>query len=94
MSTKTLSIEPNHTLEEFQTTVQQQEGIWGPLLEMGNKDGENRLVMDITDSPQNRVVLEEYASDEPPEKSGYSTICNGSCYISGKIKKLAAYRLQ
>jgi hypothetical protein len=92
MATKTVGTPGNQLLAEFQTVVQQQEGIFGPLKALGREGQNNTITLEIGPSPNKRALLEIYVSDEPPTKSGHVLICNSECLVKSQLSKVAAYR--
>jgi len=92
MATKTVGTPGNQSLAEFQTVVQQQEGIFGPLKALGRQDPNNTVTLEIGDSPTKRALLEIYEGNEPPTKSGHVLICYGECLVKSQPAKVAAYR--
>ncbi|MBI3799357.1 MAG: hypothetical protein HY268_20625 [Deltaproteobacteria bacterium] len=91
-STKTVATSGNQKLAEFQTVVQQQEGIFGPLKEFGRDGQNNTITLEIGPKPANRALLEIYDSPPPPTKSGHLLVCTSECLVEGQEKKVAAYR--
>ncbi|MBI2998136.1 MAG: hypothetical protein HYY46_06725 [Deltaproteobacteria bacterium] len=92
MRSKTVATPGSQSLAEFQTVVQQQEGIFGPLTALGKKDQNNTITLQIGPGPGNRAVLETYKGNNPPEKGGFDLICAGDCLVEGQPAKVAAYR--
>jgi hypothetical protein len=91
-NTTTVETPGTQTLVGFQDTVQQQEGIFGPLDALGKKDENNTITLEIGPAPKNRAVLETYEGDNPPEKTGFDHVCKGDCLVDGQPAKVAAYR--
>ncbi len=92
MSVEVVYTSGSQTLAEFQKVAQQQEGIFGPLKQLGVQGDKNALTLEIGPAPQNRVELETYAGPQPPDKAGYARICNALCLVDGKSTATAAYR--
>ena len=92
MDTKTVGTPGNQSLADFQTVVQQQEGIFGPLNALGRQDPNNIITLEIGESPVKRALLEIYEGDKPPTKAGHKLICNGECLVKSQPAKVAAYR--
>lgn len=92
MATKTVGTPGNQSLAEFQTVVQQQEGIFGPLKALGREDPNNTITLEIGSTPAKRAVLEIYEGDEPPDKPDHVRICKAICLVKGKPANVAAYR--
>ena len=92
MPSKTAETDGNQSLADFQTVVQQQEEIFGPLTALGMQDSNNTMTFDIGPVPANLAVLATYAGDAPPAKDGHSLICKGDCLVNGQPAKVAAYR--
>ncbi len=82
----------NQSLPDFQTVVQQQEGIFGPLTALGTQGSNNTITLDIGSTPANRAVLATYAGDAPPDRDGHSVVCTGDCLVDGQPAKVVAYR--
>ena len=80
------------TLEELQTTVQQNEGIIGPLCELKKDGNQNSITLEDGPAPANRAVLEAYEGTNPPDKNGYNHVCHGVCLVQGAEKQVAVYR--
>lgn len=80
-------------LATFQTVIQQQEGIFGPLTSLSSSGGNNIMTLQVGPSPDaaHRALIEIY-SDHPPAKQGYTLVCIGSCLVSSAAKQVAAYR--
>ena len=92
MPTQTVESDGNRPLAEFQTVVQQQEGIFGPLKELGHEGSNNTITLEVGDAPEKRAVLSTFEGAEPPDKADHSLICNGDCLVNGVPAKVAAYR--
>jgi len=92
MPSKKLGTPGSQPLAVFETVVQQKEGIFGPLKSLGKYGKNNTFELEIGPSPNNRAELEEYASEEPPKKEGYTFICKGDCLVNSLDAKVAAYR--
>lgn len=80
-------------LPTFQTVVQQQEGIFGPLSALSSSGANNVMTFQIGPSPDapHRAILATY-TDHPPAKNGYVLVCIASCLVSGATQQVAAYR--
>lgn len=80
-------------LSTFQTVVQQQEGVYGPLKALASQGPDNVMTFSVGTSPDaaHRAVLETY-SGSPPSNPGYILICSGKCLVSGAAQQVAAYR--
>ncbi len=92
MPTRTVHSDGSFDLATFQTNVQQQEEIFGPLLAMSTTGQDNELVLEIASAPSNRAVLEKIDSDAAPEKPGHRVICTGNVFVNRSKQSLAAYR--
>ena len=92
MADREVKTDGSQSLADFQSVVQQQEGIYGPLVSLRSNQGFNFMGFDVGESPTNRAVLETFDGDNPPDKSGHSTVCSGDCLVSGNPEKVAAYR--
>ena len=92
MPNQTVESDGNRPLAEFQTVVQQQEGIFGPLQELAHRGSNNTITLEVGSSPEKRAVLDIYEGAEPPDKENHSLICKGDCLVGGAPAKVAAYR--
>jgi len=92
MASKTVATPGSQSLADFQTVVQQQEGIFGPLTALGKEGSNNTITLEIGTSPTKRAVLARYDGDTPPDRAGHSLICQGDCLVQGEPAKVAAYR--
>lgn len=93
MAAKTTVHTPGHqSLMNFQTMVQQQEGIFGPLRTLGREGQNNAITLEINHCPTNRALLETYDSSAPLNKPDHRLICAGECLVSGQPARVAAYR--
>jgi hypothetical protein len=83
----------NQDLPTFQSVVQQQEGIFGPLTALASHSPNNVMTFDVGPSPDaaHRAVLETY-TDHPSMKDGFLLVCIGKCFVSGALQQVAAYR--
>lgn len=93
MAEKTVGTPGSQSLANFQTVVQEQEGIFGPLKALGKEGKNNLITLEIGPSLANRAVLETYQGSKPPEKAGHHLICSGDCLVEGQPAKVAAYRV-
>jgi len=93
MATATESTPGSQDLPTFQTVVQQQEGIFGPLTALTSSGGNNTMTFQVGPSPDSahRAILAVY-TDHPPPKDGYVLVCVGSCLVSSASQQVAAYR--
>ena len=80
-------------LPTFQTVVQQNEGIFGPLLSLSSAGVNNIMTFQVGPSPDtaHRAILDTY-TDHPPQKAGYTLICTGACLVSNAPQQVGAYR--
>lgn len=80
-------------LPTFQTVVQENEGIFGPLQLISTEGDNNIMTFLVGDSPdpEHRVILDIY-TDHPDPKQGYCLVYAGICLVSGAAKRIAAYR--
>ena len=92
MPIQTVESDGNRPLTEFQTVVQQQEGIFGPLQELAHQGSNNTITLEVGTSPEKRAVLDTYDGAEPPAKENHFLICSGDCLVGGAPAKVAAYR--
>jgi hypothetical protein len=93
MRTRTIGTPGIQQLAAFQSVVQQQEGIFGPLIALGTWGQSNTMTMAIGPSPANRAVLEIYEGEAPLPRAGHAPICQGDCFVEGRPAKVVAYRL-
>jgi hypothetical protein len=79
------------SLGELQTTVQQFEGVYGPLIALSN-DGQDTILTFDTDAsaPQNPCML--VPSGSPAPGSNYTIVCEGTCIVSANKTDITAYR--
>jgi hypothetical protein len=93
MSTHQEATPGSQDLSTFQTVVQQQEGIFGPLTALSSSGSDNVMTFQVGPSPDasHRAILLIF-TDHPPTKDGYNRICVGNCLVSGAPQKVAAYR--
>jgi hypothetical protein len=82
-------------LAYFQTNIQQEEGIYGPLTGLAAQAPNNVMTFTIGPSPDpaHRCVLDIF-TDLPAGKAGYVLVCVGDCLVSGSTARVAAYRLK
>jgi hypothetical protein len=92
MAEKPIGTPGSQSLLEFQTVVQQNEEIFGPLKALGKQGNNNTMTFEIGSSPATPAILATYDSDPPPAKAEHSIICKGDCLVEGKNTKVAAYR--
>jgi hypothetical protein len=92
MATETVKTPGSQTLGDFQTVVQQNEGIFGPLKALGKEGANNTITFEVGSAPTNRAVLETYQGGDPPEKEGHSVICTGDCLVEDKPVQVVANR--
>lgn len=83
----------NQDLLAFQMVLQQQEGIFEPLISLSSSGANNVMTFQVGPSPdsQHRVILQTFV-DHPPQQANVSLICVGTCFVSGVAQKIAAYR--
>src|SRR4051794_5865 len=81
-------------LADFQTFVQQQEEIFGPLESLASLNGNNIMTFKIGQSPDNdhQIELATYEGNDPPRKAGKQVVCVGKCLVSNALRNVAAYR--
>jgi len=80
-------------LPTFQTVVQQQEGVFGPLTALSSEGPNNVMTFEVGPSPDapHRAILATYTG-HPPAKDGCVLVCIGNCLVSGAAQQVAAYR--
>lgn len=93
MPSKTVGSPGSLTLAQFQTVIQQQEGIYGPLIALGSQDRDNLITLEITPAaPHHRAELETIGVGNPPQKQGYTLVCTGNVFVENQPVIVAAYR--
>ncbi len=92
MATKTVGTPGTQSLDDFQTVVQQQEGIFGPLFGLGKDGANNTITLTIGPKPAKRAVLATYSGDTPPQRDGHEIICSAECLVEEHSVKVVAYR--
>ena len=80
-------------LPTFQTVVQQNEQILGPLMALSSSGDKNIMTFTIDTSPdlRHQITLAAY-TDHPPAKPNMVLVCVGNCIVSGKAQPVAAYQ--
>lgn len=93
MATVTEATPGTQDLPTFQTVVQQQEEIFGPLIALWSDGPRNVMEFQVGPSPDgtHRASLITY-SDHPPQRDGFSLICVATCLVGGALQQVAAYR--
>jgi hypothetical protein len=76
----------------LQTKVQDEEGIFGVLVDLGTRGANNALWLSVGTAPAKWAVLEAYDGAAPPQKPNHTLICAGLCWVEGQPQKIAAYR--
>ena len=94
-TTQTLSTPGSQDLATFQTVVQQQEQIFGPLTALSSAAGNNLMTFTIGTSPDDNHLaqLATYSGATPPARAGFSVACTGSCLVSSGVQQVVAYRV-
>lgn len=94
MATATEATPGSQDLPTFQTVVQKQEGIFGPLTTLAIQPPNNIMTFQVGPSSDtaHRAILQVY-TDHPPAKEGHSLVCTGTCLVSGTPQLVAAYRM-
>lgn len=92
MPSTTEPADGNQSLADFQTVVQQQEEIFGPLTALGMQGSDNTMKFEIGPVPASLAKLEIYDGDAPPAKDGHSVVCKGDCLVNSQPAKVVAYR--
>jgi hypothetical protein len=80
------------TLTDFETVVQQQEGIFGPLIALSSASSGNVIELQVGSKPTNRAVLKEFTGQGPDVLPDHALICTGVCLVENRRAKIAAYR--
>ncbi|WP_176053353.1 hypothetical protein [Paraburkholderia caribensis] len=79
----------------FQSVVQQQEGIFGPLVSLSiSGSGTNNVMtfqVGVSPDADHRVTLQSY-DIHPPQLAGTRLVCIATCLVAGKAQNVAAYR--
>ncbi len=80
-------------LPTFQTVVQQQEQIFGPLMALSSSGDKNVMTFTIDTSPDktHQITLVAYTG-HPPAQPNMVLVCVGNCIVSGKAQSVAAFR--
>jgi hypothetical protein len=80
-------------LATFQTVVQQQEQIYGPLTAIGTSGANNSMSFQFGTSPDaaHLATLAVY-TDHPAPVAGTVLVCSGQCLVKGVATNVAAYR--
>ncbi len=92
MSDVIISLPGSLSLEDFETSVQQEERVNGFLKALGKEGDQNTFTIDRRRPPTNLAKLETYEGDPPPAKAGHSVVCTGDCLVDGQSAKVVAYR--
>ncbi len=83
----------SQALPTFQKEVQDNEGIFGPLLSLSSEGVNNIMTFQVGPKPDiaHRAILDTY-TDHPSQKAGYTLICTGACLVSNASQQVGAYR--
>jgi hypothetical protein len=90
--TDTIKTAGSQSLKDFETVVQQKEGIFGPLKALASEGSFNLITYEIGESPEKAPVLATYTGGTPPAKPDHALICFGACLVESKPTNVAAYR--
>jgi hypothetical protein len=88
----TLQSEGKLTLAEFELTIQQNEGILGPLTGLSSDSNGNIIELQVGPKPANRAVLRGVTGASPDDLPGHVLVCTGNCFVENRPTKIAAYR--
>jgi hypothetical protein len=99
-SPKTVKAQADLSLENLRITVQQQEELLGPLTALDNAtdlDGTHYsiLTFDMDQNPPDKThlaVLGLCVGGIAPARPNYTVVCTGTCYVTGQLQAIAAYR--
>jgi hypothetical protein len=92
MTSSTVASDGGLSLDQFQTVVQQNEGIFGPLLALSSQGSNNIITLEVGQSPEQRVQLEIIAGTPAPDKPEHEIVCTGNVLVGGSPVVVAAYR--
>lgn len=92
MASRTVASDGSLPLGQFETIVQQQEGIFGPLLALSSLGAQNLITLTVGPRPEHRARLEIIAAEPAPAKPGHDLICTGDVFVLGQPVLIAAYR--
>lgn len=92
MASKTVGTLGSLSLSDLQTVVQQQEGIFGPLIAMGIQNQENFITFEIGPTPRNRTELEISPGGMPSLKPGHTLVCTGVVLVKSSPVSVTAHR--
>jgi hypothetical protein len=92
MPSTTVASDGARPLGEFQTIVQQNEGIFGPLLALSSQGANNIITLEIGPRPAQRAQLELIGAGSAPTKPGQDLVCVGNVLVSALPVRVAAYR--
>ena len=79
-------------LGELQTIVQQNEGIFGPLLALSSHGVNNFMTFAIGQRPAQRAELELIGAGNAPPKPDHDLVCVGDVMVNARPVRVAAYR--
>lgn len=92
MASKLFRSDGSNDLNFLQTVVNQQEGIYGPLIALTSEIGQTYLVFQRGAPPNPRSVLATITGEPAPPRPPQSAACSGLCVLEGQEKWVAAYR--
>lgn len=93
MTSQVVASSSAKTLADFQRIVQQQEGIFGPLIALSSQQGNNWIVLEENPvKPANRATLQVIQQEPAPAVPGSTVVCTGNCFVEDKAVLVAAYR--
>lgn len=87
-------LDPNKSLADIQTIIEQIEAQRGPLLAISPFDHTATWLTLAHGPPQNKSIKLEFlpANSVPALMPGYEFVCIGDCYINGVATGVAVYR--
>lgn len=92
MASQTVAAAGSSDLPTLQTIVQQNEGIYGPLIALGSSGADSLLTFNVGQTPAKRAELFVIAALPAPNRPGQTLICTGVVFVSSIQKLVAAYR--
>ena len=92
MASKLFRSDGSNDLTFLQTVVNQQEGIYGPLIALTSEIGQTYLVFQRGAAPNPRSVLVKIDGEPAPARPPQTVACSGLCVLGGQETWVAAYR--
>jgi hypothetical protein len=76
----------------LETTIQQQERLNGPLVDLTVQNGQTVLTLDTDGNPPAKALIDTYTTSNPPDKAGLSVVLKGTAIVDGQTQNVAVYR--